>query len=172
MKPFWYEAEYLLQTTLTKARGQDDNGIDLLFTCRTVKVENCEPKGNLLGKNPLTAAMRNQDARPTLGLHTDLRISLGAIFDKYLKEAENRTKFNHELKNLTLIVLTDGWWDDIENKEEVKDQIVRLVQKLRGIVGDMRQRPVSIEFIQFGDDADATHRLWALDNHLKYDGIP
>lgn len=173
MKPFWYEAQFLVQTLLMKAKGQDTNGMDLLFTLGGVKVEGKEakmPQKTHLKGDPFMEAMKHREAKPTSG-HTDITVPLGKLFDKYLTEAKRRTQFGHEVRNMTLIVLTDGIWAGTQNKEDVKNLIVTFVLELRNIIGKLKKRPVSIEFIQFGDDEDATHRLWLLDNHLKYDGI-
>jgi hypothetical protein len=171
----WYEATFLLQTLLLKARGQDENGMDLLFTSGLVKVEGREGRGSstLIKKDPFMAAMKDPNARPQKNNRTDMRRPLGDIFDKYVNEAKRGKRMGHEIKNLTLIVLTDGIWDGMnKNKEEVRELIITFVKNVREIVGDLKQRPVSIEFIQFGCDEDATYRLWVLDNHLKYDGVP
>ena len=104
-------------------------------------------------------------------MHTDMRGSLGNIFDKYITDARRKKQYNSDIKNLTLIVLTDGKWEGTKNKEEVNRKIVYFSRELEGIIGNLKDRPVSIEFIQFGYDEDATYRLKALDNDLKYSGI-
>jgi hypothetical protein len=168
MKTHWYEATYLLETLVLKAAGQDENGMDLSFTAGPVKVENKKDRSDF------TKAMRDPKAQPALKLHTDMRKSLGDIFAKYLEELKNKSKYAHkkDVKDLTLIILTDGIWAGVLNKNEVSQKIINFVKGLAGMISDLRDRPVSIEFIQFGNDEDATYMLRHLDNDLKWEGIP
>jgi hypothetical protein len=69
-------------------------------------------------------------------------------------------------------VFTDGIWEAMKNKDDVKSLIVTFAKELKDILGDFKKRPVSIEFVQFGDDEDASYRLWILDNHLIFEGVP
>jgi len=165
MEDFWYEAKFLLETLLKKAQGLDENGMDLMFTIGSYDVENQK------GTSRIMTQMDNMKARPKKGMHTDMRGSLGNIFDKYITDARRKKQYNSDIKNLTLIVLTDGKWEGTKNKEEVNRKIVYFSRELEGIIGNLKDRPVSIEFIQFGYDEDATYRLKALDNDLKYSGI-
>ncbi|PVH84030.1 hypothetical protein DL98DRAFT_92117 [Cadophora sp. DSE1049] len=183
MKPFWGLATYVLETLLMKARGQDENDMDLHFTYGDVKVENRELKGTILSlshSNPFSTAMKDPHARPMENWHTDITKSLGVIFEKYLKDADRALKASNKKpkgqqgpRNLTLIVLTDGIWAGTKDLVEVKTLIVEFVQKVEELVGhSLAERQVSIEFVQFGDDVDASHRLDILDNDLVFDGIP
>jgi hypothetical protein len=110
-----------------------------------------------------TDAMGHQDAVPTDSAATDIRVPLGKIFEKYLKNFENA---------MTIIVLTDGLWQGVKDKNEVSDQIVTFVKTVRDLTNNVVPRRVSIEFIQFGADPEATARLFDLDDHLKDRGIP
>jgi hypothetical protein len=168
MEDFWYEAIYLVETLVMKAAGQDDNGMDLSFTGGPVKVVNKKDKSDF------SKAMRDAQAQPADGVHTDMRKALGDIFAAYLEDLKNarRSASKKKVKDLTLIVLTDGIWAGVLNKDVVSQTIVSFVKQLEGMVGELRHRPVSIEFIQFGKDVDATYLLRRLDNDLKWDGIP
>lgn len=164
---FWYEATYLLETLVKKAVGQDENGMDLTFTAGPVKVENKNRWSDF------KKAMCDARAIPTPDLHTDMRKSLGNIFQKYIEELEGKRRFpQKEVKNLTLIVLTDGIWAGVRNKDEVNQKVVSFAKELGRRIGDLKERPVSIEFIQFGHDEEASYRLRHLDNDLKWQGIP
>lgn len=157
MQQYWGEAKTLLDILVNKATGQDPNGPDLLFT---------------LGNHRLTAekrtaafreAMAHPDATPSDSAVTDIRVPLGNTFENYLRNPE---------KAMTIIVLTDGLWEGVQNKEEVSDQIVTFVKTVQGLPNNILPRRVSIEFIQFGSDAAATRRLKELDDGLKRRGIP
>jgi hypothetical protein len=159
MKPYWFEATYLLETLVMKAFGLDDNGMDLYFTAGTYKVENQK------GKSKFKQAMNNKSFKPVQHFNTDMRASLSIILDKYLRE------YRRTRKNLTIIVLTDGKWEGMVDKTEVRNLIIKFAEESKGVIGGLKHRPVSIEFIQFGNDADATYRLRQLDDNLKWDGI-
>ena len=161
MSPYWYNAKYLLETLVLKATGQDNDGMDLSFTSGNVSVWN----GDHVSK--FTKAMNDPDAQPRLHMHTDMKKSLGDIFYNYSSEAKKR-----DIKNLTLIVLTDGKWDGMDDKNGVDTKIIEFAKELQSIVGNLKDRPVSIEFIQFGDDPNATSRLRRLDDDLVFSGIP
>ena len=157
MRQHWDEATMLLDVLVNKAAGQDPNGPDLLFTLGNHKL-NAEKK-----TAAFTDAMGHPDAVPTDSAATDIRVPLGKIFEKYLKNFENA---------MTIIVLTDGLWQGVQDKNEVSDQIVTFVKTVRDLTNNVVPRRVSIEFIQFGADPEATARLFDLDDHLKDRGIP
>ncbi|OBT67421.1 hypothetical protein VE03_03009 [Pseudogymnoascus sp. 23342-1-I1] len=160
MKPHWSHAKFLLKALLLKVAGQDEDGMDLTFTSGKTQVQDKK------GESKFIKAMERPDAQPSLQIRTDMKQSLGEIFQKYL---DTRRKGS---KKLTLIVLTDGKWDGMEDKNGVDAKIITFAKQLNEIAGSLEVRPVSIEFIQFGNDPDATSRLRRLDNHLVYAGIP
>jgi hypothetical protein len=162
MNPFWFEATYLLETLVMKAAGQDEDGMDLYFTHGPIKVKGGKSKSEFVG------AMNNKSARPMNEVRTDMRASLGELLSGYIGEAKIS---GSKTRKLTIIVLTDGKWEGMGDKDDVRKLVVKFVGKVKELIGDLESRPVSIEFIQFGDDADATYRLRQLDNGLKWDGI-
>ena len=182
MDRFWYEAMYLLETLIRKARNQDPDGMDLFFTSGSVKVEGYESRMKIVERfkhDRFTKAMKDPKARPALGHHTDLGhtnplTKMSEILASYLDEVRRQKYRGIPHKKMTLIVLTDGLWEGMNDKEGVRNLIIQVVTKLREIIGDVKlnERPLSIQFIQFGDNPDAEYRLWSLDNQLKYDGIP
>ncbi|KAI9776787.1 MAG: hypothetical protein M1816_005081 [Peltula sp. TS41687] len=167
MRQHWYEATYLLDTLVMKAAGQDDDGMDLTFTTGPEKLERKK------STSEFTKIMKK--AEPMDGVHTDMRRPLGDIFSNYIEETQKRKKYLYQkdVKNLTLIILTDGIWAGMgSNKDAVNQKIVSFIKNLEETIGKLKDRPVSIEFIQFGNDEDATYRLERLDKDLKCEGIP
>ena len=146
-----------------KAVGQDNDGMDLSFTSGPVKVNG---KKN---KTEFTAAMNNKLAQPKG--HTDMRACLGEIFGDYIREVKQKQKHGLQARGFTLIVITDGIWAGVKDKEEVNQTIITFIKDSWKLIGNIKHRPVSIEFIQLGDDPDATYRLRHLDNDLKDDGL-
>ena len=166
MKNDWYQATELLDTLVMKAKGQDENGMDLQFTIG---------KGGVTRSNDRSAFVKAMDKfRPEKdkGMHTDILIRLDVIFTDYLREARRATAANMKVRRLTLIILTNGVWEFTVDKDKVRRRIVTFVKDLTGVVGELENRSVSIEFIQFGNDPDVTHRLRSLDDDLIWEGIP
>ena len=166
MMDHWYEATLLLKTLVETAEGLDENGMDLHFTTGTTKLEGKESAEKFVD------SMRK--ARPTNGTHTDLRISLGYILDEYKNRLMRKSKYptTTKVKDLVLVVLTDGVWAGMSEKRVVADQLVRFSQTVKSLAGDLKQRPVGVEFIQFGTDEAATQELKYLDDFLDEKDIP
>jgi hypothetical protein len=168
MEDHWFEAQYLLETLVMKAKGQDKNGMDLSFTQGPVVLEGSNDAAKFSKK------MDERGAKPMKGWHTNLILPLEKILSNYLADFK-RTKATDDVKKLTLLVLTDGKWEGMEDKEGVARVIVDFAKKMEQLTGDTlrkRERRVSIEFIQFGFDEDATARLRRLDDDLPYEGVP
>src|ERR1700716_337625 len=134
MKPYWYEATYLLETLVWKAFGLDDNGMDLYFTAGSHKVENQKDKSKF------KQAMDNKAFKPMRHFNTDMRASLSNILDKYLRD------YRRTRRNLTIIVLTDGRWEGMVDKNEVRNLIIRFAGESKGVIGSLKHRPASTEF--------------------------
>ena len=168
MGEYWYEATYLLMTLMMKTEGLDKDGMDLYFTLGPVSVKGKKTTSKF------EKAMR--DARPTQGdttpTSTNMRTSLSKILSEYVNIVEKKRESSTHIKDLTIIVLTDGIWGGETEKDSVNDMIIQFLKRLRNTMDDLRNRPVSIQFVQFGKDEDATFRLRKLDNGLKWQGIP
>ena len=165
MEDHWFEARYLLETLVMKAKGQDKNGMDLSFTKGTVALEGSNDPAKF------TKKMDERGATPMKGWHTDLSLPLEKILSSYLADFKG-AKASDKVKKLTLIVLTDGKWQGMSDSEAVATVIKDFAQHMEQLTGGKRERRVSIEFVQFGYDADATARLRRLDDDLPYEGVP
>lgn len=165
MKNFWDDAKRVLETLLMKARGLDEDGMDLSFTLGSCHVDGRD------GERQFMRTMNSDDAIPMDGMHTDMARVLQEILDNYLQPPK---KSNSRNKNLTLIVLTDGIWQGTLDKNLVTKVVVDFCKALEETRGKSirLERPVSIEFIQFGRDIDATARLRYLDDGLAGEGFP
>jgi hypothetical protein len=168
MKQYWLQAAFLLETLAMKTCDTNPDGLNLMFTIG---------QQGLKGETRVSAfmeAMVHPNAMPKESEITDLRKSLGNIFDKYLmslEEAKRNPRGFSKLKSLAIIVLTDGLWQDDLVKERIGDQVLRFLRRLRDLLDPMTRR-VSIQFIQFGKDADATARLKDVAELLKAQGLP
>ena len=159
MVEHWDQAEFVLETLVRKAAKIDKNGMDLSFTLGNVEVRGKQSTSYFL------EAMDHKDAKPHQ-TQTDMNSALGAIFDGYIRYLQNPSS---EKKNLTLMVLTDGIWGGTFDKHRIKEKIVEFIRDVTQILGRHREHPVGIQFIQFGEDPDATYRLQSLDDDLTYE---
>jgi hypothetical protein len=167
MVPYWAEATFLLETLVQKATPFDDDGMDMYFTLGGDGVRRQK------GSSAFRKAMGKARPSSTRIVSTDMTSALEKIFEAYFKDVQDqRRKRKPARENLTLIVLTDGVWDATEDKEEVGRYIVtgvlKRLEKLE--IGGFKKRPVSIEFVQLGNDVDATARLQALDDDMPVKG--
>lgn len=165
MKKYWDEATFVLETLVMIAAGQDKDGSDLRFTLGSQRLNNEKSSASF------KAAMLR--AKPGENEVTDIRQSLGEIFESYLHALRS---FNmgrgRRAKALTLIILTDGLWEGVQEKSRINGQIVEFISRMKKITDNVVERRVSIQFIQFGKDQDATKRLTGLDNDLIKWGVP
>ncbi|KAL9032270.1 MAG: hypothetical protein Q9214_008038, partial [Letrouitia sp. 1 TL-2023] len=159
MRSDWFQATYLLETLVLKAFGQDPDGMDLNFTTGTVKVEQNEDAS--------VFADKMKHGYPKSGVSTNILDSLGKIFNQYLNRVRT---LRHQTNDVTLIVLTNGLWAGTTQKEAVKDKVIEFLEELDRLHHNMKHRPFSIEFVQFGNDKDASRRLKDLDNFLRKTG--
>jgi serine/threonine protein kinase len=171
MVEFWDETIYLLETLVMKAWGQDKNGMDLTFANGPIEVKNSNTPSTFRNK------MEHRDARPSKGsgVKTDIRKALEEVlYNRYLRVVKQSLQDHKvKVKKLTIIVLTDGKWDDMEGDNDVEDTIVEFAKKLKKIQGDhMQIRQVSFEFVQLGFDEGAAFRLQRLDDELPWRGVP
>lgn len=161
----WGKVKFVLETLLLKAEGLDPDGVDLTFTLGDVKVN--PSKDKTIEK--IMKKLDNDEAKPDSRSYTSMQTPLQQIFDEYLRRPKT---FDTKKNKITIIVLTDGIWKGMMNKEEVNQTIVSFARKLEKKLGrPPKERPVSVEFVQFGKDPEATFRLKRLDNELKNEGI-
>lgn len=160
MYDLWAEVKFVLKTLATKAKGLDPDGIDLYFTLGAVKVEKKKDV------NALTDAMdKTMPPDKDNGFKTNMATSLSHLFDNHI----SRVASERNGSNATIIVLTNAVWDD----DSVAERIVEFANNLKKVMGRaITDRPVSIEFVQFGKDINAKKKLDRLDNDLKFQGIP
>lgn len=166
MGEHWYEATELLDVLVKKAKGLDDDGMDLKFTTGNITLDGENSASKFRDRmNAARPKMRSQERA-----HTDLRSSLGNILHGYISRLKHYPSGN--VKDVVLLILTDGIWAGMEKKDEVGQHIKKFSNELKALDYDLKQRPFSVEFIQFGNNKLATQRLRYLDDYLHEEGIP
>lgn len=163
MEAHWYEATQLLEVLVKKARGVDEDGMDLRFTTGNISLNGQSSAHEFVKSMHKARPMTRSEERA----HTDLRISLGDIGQEYLSKLKRRP----DVKDVVVIVFTDGIWKGMEYPEAVADHIKQFAGQVEALQS-LKHRPFSVEFIQFGNDEAATRRLRYLDDCLHELGIP
>jgi hypothetical protein len=163
MEPDWYRATYLIETLVKKARGQDENGMDLSFT---VEKEDRPPTND-----HVKFQMEMAEHRPTRGTRYDIVAKLDEILNKRLRFIKHHGR-SAAVKALTLIILTDGVWAATPNKNSVAQRFVDFINDVRECRAKDGDKLISIQFIQFGNDRDGTRVLKDLDDNMGYANIP
>lgn len=165
MHDHWDATTYLLETLVMKAHDQDPDGPDLVFT---------NDKNLRREKTASEFRKAMQGVRPQLdsGVHTNIKVSMEKILRDYIGQVK-RTRNKELVRALTVIVLTDGLWKGMDDRDEIITEIVQFYKKLEAAMNnDVRHRQVSIQFIQMGDDDEARERLRRLDDDTPYRDIP
>ena len=160
MSEHWDQADILLELLVEKAAGVDKNGIDACFTCGNVKL-----KDEKVLKE-FHKAMWREEVIPQPHVLTDMKAALGRVFAEhmhYLRTHPGRKK------HLTLIIFTDGLWKGTSNPDDVTDKVANFIRAVTKQLGTLEERPVSLQFVQFGHNRDATFRLQWMDDELRYE---
>jgi hypothetical protein len=201
MATHWMWARDLLSVLVALLYGQDSDGMDLFFTSSTRKQGNyTEPRqffdamtkmtpedvtqSHLSDGKPATgetsgSARRKlsvdagSDADPSLPLSTtayadpnDISKSLNAILEMWT------TRYK---RKLTILILTDGVWSSIKSRHTVADWIGIYLQKKMDderFKDKVEKRYLSIQFIQFGDDARTAREMALMDRRMSNRGQP
>ena len=165
----WYQATMLLEVLVKKAAGLDTDGMDLRFTTGTTTLDGKDSASKF--KDCMGAARPRTDSKERA--RTDIRRPLGHILQGYLSQLRQKALYpTTTVKDKVLIILTDGIWAGMENKGAVAEQIKTFSKELKSLHYNIKLRPFSVQFIQFGNDDDATDRLRYLDDFLEKEDIP
>jgi hypothetical protein len=182
MAPYWDDALFLLDVIASRISEYDTDGLDLRFTNDTLGLANISSQRRFRLQKDSKFKTAMEKARPNpkdkLRVGTNMAKGLENIFNVYLHELEGE-----KAKKFTLIVLTDGLWTDMGND---KDRVRRVIKEVmthcnkawkskrdssdgNTATRTSKLRPVSIQFVQFGQDEDAFMTFRHLDNELEND---
>jgi hypothetical protein len=197
MPDYWDEAHWLLEILLKKTRSFDKTGKDIFFTYDSTKRYEITNEKSI---KALLEPMDKKEVMPDEGMRANIHDALGRMFNQYLESLDKyfskpRDQVTHpkrtsrfysknkssggkkEMPTATLIFLTDGKWpgykerDGWKHYEELLKSFTTQLEA-RGLHVSPKNRPYSIELVQFGDDGYAANLLEYLDDNLKFKGIP
>lgn len=180
MAPHWTQASKLIHILAWRALGYDENGmgewphkygvietsidmlyIELYFTNPDTKVSvKQNPEQDL---KEFDEAMSNGEPQDDTPRHES------GIISALMRILASYSDALHK-KPVTILILTDGIWAGIPDKN-VDTFIKSHIEVLRlGNAG--HSRPVTFQFIRFGDDPAGMERLRRLDDDMKEHGLP
>ncbi|KAL2075033.1 hypothetical protein VTL71DRAFT_8813 [Oculimacula yallundae] len=170
MGKYWPWARDLVAVLVALLHGQDDNGMEIYFTSSTKTYGPfTEPNEFVSIINQMNPKTRQSDNLQEQGDNharqekaDDIRKVLGRILDKVGEETYHR--------KLTLIILTDGVWKGITEKRTVAEMIVSKLEMWydKALLKEMMQdRGVSLQFVQFGNDPQASAVFGLMDDNLR-----
>ena len=172
MRPYRHLVAFLVETLALKLQGIDKDGLDLKFTIGNhYNIKEAKKEAPELFRKAVLKAM--EAGREGQAEKTDMRHTLDELFWEYSR--------NKKKKRTTLLVVTDGIWDGPPPRNEKGElEACELEKKLVDFVKELRKIPsledrwFTIQFIQVGEDHDASERFIRLDDHLErnYKGFP
>ncbi|KAG8703156.1 hypothetical protein FRC09_004320 [Ceratobasidium sp. 395] len=150
----WIEARDALMGIAKEALQHDADGIEVYFL-------NAEQKGKTVRSQDDVKELFDS-VRPSSGTPTGERLE--QILTAYIIKLEGAKAFGQTpkasgIKPLNLIVITDG-----EPSDDPEGVIITAARRLD--VGQFPLAQVGIQFIQVGDDSQASKALEKLDDHL------
>ncbi|RDA93811.1 hypothetical protein CP533_6349 [Ophiocordyceps camponoti-saundersi (nom. inval.)] len=159
----WREVQSALQQLTPVCTSHDDDGIDVYFMNHANSED--ESRGYRCIKDGAQVEALFRSVRP-FG-PTPTRSSIENILDPYIEKLSRAADFQ-DVRPLNLIVLTDGM-PGPSTSYLPEPAIVRYAKWLDEAAAPSYQ--VGIQFIQVGDDADATRALEILDRLRERYGI-
>jgi hypothetical protein len=168
MAKHWTVAVDIVELLVSHGTKFDDNGVDFYVTNHVT-----DPHTQLRRQRDFSNIKRSMEgAYPKLDYATDMPDELGKLFTMNVADLMLAQRRGRTLRKMTFFILTDAEWEGTDNRDAVGDKIVIFVRKAFSILGDLEDRAVSIQFIQFGRDERSTEDLRKLDDELEQRGIP
>jgi hypothetical protein len=168
MAKHWNAAVDIVELLVRHGTKFDDNGVDFYVTNYVTDTDTLRKR-----QRDFSGIKRSMDrAYPKLDYATDMPDQLGKLFTQNVAELMLAQRRGRSLRKMTFFILTDGEWKGTDNRDAVGDKIVNFVTKAFTILGDLEDRAVSIQFIQFGRGERSTETLRKLDDELEQKGIP
>ena len=156
----WEMLRVVMQEVAEIAAREDEDGVDVRFLLR----DDILKKKGVTSGNEILTVLRNVDLRISHG-RTYFEPILQSILSPFVREIKSygEGKRKREVKPLNIIIITDGKAND---KVETMNRLVRTATQLDEL--DAGNRQLGIQFVQVGDDQEATTFLGNLGNEIKH----
>ncbi|KAF4821021.1 putative serine/threonine-protein kinase mps1 [Colletotrichum siamense] len=184
MKHHWKQATDLLEVLVWRSLGYDDNGVEIRFTDPDTSSKAKVKESRSQTVRQFTEAMKLATPNTSNRIKTNILPALERIVNDY---TTGMTSAKSKPRKKSIIVLTDGIWEGMNIEYTLDVHLKSTFQVLRDLHGDLPYitagysgdredisviRPITIQFVQFGNDPNATARLRRLDDDMKRYGCP
>ncbi|KAH8924515.1 hypothetical protein BT69DRAFT_1241024 [Atractiella rhizophila] len=154
MDPYWDEVRQAIDGVVAKVIQYGDDGIDLYFLNSPMNLQSV--------RSHQAVSQLFSQVRP-IGASTPTEVKVEEILGPYVDAVEYAKKTGgHPVKNLNLIIITDGAADD---PDTLNYALAGFAERLDLIHAPLTQ--LGIQFVQIGNDPEATEFLRSLDDELK-----
>ena len=187
----WAQVRKWIKILVWKSLGYDKNGIEMYFTHPT--------RGNAIKEKPsqkvkeFIKAIEGAEplAEPIGGVESATPLHQ---LEKILGRHDQTSSPSSATKKTTVLVLTDGVWHGMAQAGDVEETIrlflkrfkARYRTRIESEMPDMTdeeidaaavkrlelERPITLQFIRFGEDDVGIDRLERLDDGFKPEGLP
>ncbi|KAI0484791.1 hypothetical protein GGR56DRAFT_680530 [Xylariaceae sp. FL0804] len=181
MAEHWSEATFLLEVLVWRSLGYDEDGMELYFTNPNTQTRVLPRKREAV--EDFVRAMN--EARPEgegpRAHMTNICEQLKAITLDYVK---NKADVKVSERPKTIIILTDGVWAGTAS-DEPEETIKNWYHALKGLNGHVdpgngpaeeedlaHARPITFQFVAFGQHAPGIAHMRRLDDYLESDEYP
>ncbi|KAL2874726.1 hypothetical protein SGCOL_010100 [Colletotrichum sp. CLE4] len=187
MRKWWSSVIDLLEVMVWRALAYDDDGMEMYFTNPDTNPRAIVRGSKSQSAKDFTKALEFAEPEaansPTSAVETTIIPELERIINDYTRAKTSKD----EPRKKTIIVLTDGIWQGMHDEYTVDTYLRSTFHCLRDLHGDLTYiqpgqphsrkdvseiRPVTIQFVQFGDNKKAGERLRRLDDDLAKYGCP
>ncbi|KAK1689043.1 hypothetical protein BDP55DRAFT_427216 [Colletotrichum godetiae] len=187
MRKWWSSVIDLLEVMVWRALAYDDDGMEMYFTNPDTNPRAIVRGSKSQSVKDFTKALEFAEPEaansPTSAVETTIIPELERIINDYTRAKTSKD----EPRKKTIIVLTDGIWQGMHDEYTVDTYLRSTFHCLRDLHGDLTYiqpgqphsrkdvseiRPVTIQFVQFGDNKKAGERLRRLDDDLAKYGCP
>ncbi|KAJ8079829.1 hypothetical protein PM082_016653 [Marasmius tenuissimus] len=146
----WNQARDALASVAESSHRFDDDGVDLFF------INNMTFRKNIRTRNEVVNLFNS--IYPDGATPTGARLK--RVLDEYIPLVEQRLRTQSTVKPVNIIVITDG-----DPTDDVESVIVEAALWLHR--AQIPERLLGIQFVQIGNDQDATRALKRLDKSLE-----
>ena len=187
----WAQVRMWIEILVWKSLGYDDNGIEMFFTHPTRGNAIKEKKSQKVKE--FTKAIDGAEplAEPVGGVESATPLPK---LEKILRRHDQTSSPSSKTKKTTVLVLTDGGWHGMAQARDVEETIrlflkrfkARYRTRIESEMPDMTDkeidaeaveqlesdRPITLQFIRFGEDPNGIDTLERLDDGFKPEGLP
>ncbi|KAL0569712.1 hypothetical protein V5O48_012251 [Marasmius crinis-equi] len=146
----WNQARDALASVAENSYRFDDDGVDMFFINNEIFRKNIKTRNEVI---QLFNSITPDGATPT-------GARLRSVLQEYIPLVEQRARTQSVPKPVNVIVITDG-----DPTDDVETIIVQAAQQLHRV--QVPERLLGIQFVQIGNDLDATRALQKLDSALE-----